>query len=720
MSKIHKIKHHVHHHKEKIKHHVHHNTEKVKHHVHRHKERIGHHVRRRKESLPEVIFNKNLVILFLITLAIPLTVILASQEQDLKKKAAENEKPAVKGYIVEYNENSLSQEINIASVGINEKELKKVENTHEKNTEDVLNLIGESSSSTGTSEKAKSSKVIAKYINVINGVALDINSEQAEKIKKLPGVKAVYPNLEVKETIMQSVPLIGADKVWNLKDSTGSNITGKNVIIGVIDTGVDYTHQDLGGSLPGQTFNSKVIGGYDFINNDADPMDDKGHGTHVAGIAAGNGALKGVAPEAKIMAYKVLDSGGSGSFASVISGIDAAVGTRLDADATNDVSVINLSIGAYCGTTYSEGCGPDDILSQTVDRAASSGIISAVAAGNTGAVGPGTINTPGVARTAITAGSINKSKVISTFSSRGPVIVGSESYTKPDVVAPGEDICAAKLSSYSGENCFDSNHVLLNGTSMATPHVAGMAALVKQQNPSYNSSEIKYIIVQNATSLGSGYDANTQGKGMVDATKIFNLSVIPSLSPTPTKTPTPTPTKTPTPTPTKIPSATNTPTPIPLITTLNPLADAFVRSTSPDSNFGTATSLQIDTKPNEISYLKFNLSTLAGKTIVSAKLLIKVSDPTSKTLNLRRGATANWTETGITYNNRPGFEVIIRNFNAKTLNQVIELDVLNDVILRQGRVLTLAITTSGNEEGAFYSRESSSSSNIPKLVIEYR
>lgn len=177
--------------------------------------------------------------------------------------------------------------------------------------------------------------------------------------------------------------------------------------------------------------------------------------------------------------------------------------------------------------------------------------------------------------------------------------------------------------------------------------------------------------------------------------------------------PTPTPTETPTPT------FTPTPTPAPLKMTLNVAADAFVRFSSPNKNFGKSTSMEVDSNPNEISYLKFNLINLAGKKIVSAKLRLKVSDSSAKLLNLRRGSNVDWSETGITYNNRPGFDAIIRSFNTTAANSIIELDVKNAVSLRKGGKLYLGITSTGDDTGAFYSRESASS-NRPQLVVEYR
>mgnify|MGYP001602361079 CR=1 FL=1 len=168
-------------------------------------------------------------------------------------------------------------------------------------------------------------------VDVFNGVSLkNVNVENLKEIKKDSDVKAVYLDNVVTVNLMDSVQLIQADKVWSLLDINGANVTGEGITIAIIDTGVDYNHPDLGGCLG---VGCKVVGGYDFVNSDPNPIDDHGHGTHVAATAAGkkssvlssNDSLNGVAPGANILAYKVLDSGGSGSFSDVIAGIEQAV-----------------------------------------------------------------------------------------------------------------------------------------------------------------------------------------------------------------------------------------------------------------------------------------------------------------------------------------------------------------------------------------------------------
>ncbi len=399
--------------------------------------------------------------------------------------------------------------------------------------------------------------VISEWNSVFNGIVLNVSAEEAEKIKEIPGVKSVSPNLEVYATLMDSVPLIGANQVWRLdKDGNNCNnsgkecLTGKGIRIGIIDTGIDYTHPDLGGCTSSQFLAGgclKVVGGYDFVNRDNDPMDDHGHGTHVAGIAAGNGlgGLKGVAPDAKLYAYKVLNSGGSGSFEQVISGIERAVDPNQDGDFSDHVDVISMSLGGNCGGFYYDDCGPNDPGSQAVNNAVDTGVIAVIAAGNAGPESF-TIGTPGTAKKAITVGAtykkdyptgfnkdINpKTDNITYFSSRGPV---RDYFNKPDIVAPGALICSARYDSIypEGENkyykpCLDNKHIQLAGTSMAAPMVAGAAALLKQKHPDWTPDDIKYLIKNTAINLN--YNSLIQGSGRINLTKAVEINQKPIIA----------------------------------------------------------------------------------------------------------------------------------------------------------------------------------------------
>lgn len=203
-----------------------------------------------------------------------------------------------------------------------------------------------------------------------------------------------------------------------------------------------------------------------------------------------------------------------------------------------------------------------------------------------------------------------------------------------------------------------------------------------------------------------------------------------SVTPTP-EDPTPTPFLTDEPTPTPVPFTPTptprpvTPTPVPLtpavkIIKLNAVADSFVRSTEPSKNFGTINNLQNDLSPDEISYLRFNLSALAGKTIRSARLILTVGDTTNSSLNLRRGTDASWGENTINYNNRPAFDYTITSFTAKTLNSKVTLDVKGTVNLKKGKNVTFGIKSLSDDAGAFYSKEYSNTLYRPQLVVEYQ
>ena len=446
-----------------------------------------------------------------------------------------NDELSYKGYIVELTADpliiqkqqyasrsrSLSSSMSAKQINTIKKNLNTSRNTFKKR---ALSTLSKTSVVTGNAVSGKVLQVLGEYSLIFNGLALNITSAEAEKIKKISGVKAVYPNYIVHAVLSDSVPMINADDVWNL-DSNGNNcatsgkqcLTGKGITIGIIDTGVDYTHQDLGGCFG---TNCKVVGGYDFVNNDNNPMDDMGHGTHCAATAAGNGILKGVAPDAKIYAYKVLDSSGSGYNEDIISAIERATDPNQDGDTSDHLDIISLSLGGKGN--------PDDPTSKAIDNAVSAGVVAVIAAGNSGP-SEQTIGSPGTARKAITIGAMDKLNQLAYFSSRGPVIWTDEfgnqkSLMKPDVVAPGVYICAAyakDISIWNNRKCLDNTHVAISGTSMATPHVAGAVALIKQAHPSWTPEEIKSALKNTAVSLGPPdvhliYPTVQQGTGKID------------------------------------------------------------------------------------------------------------------------------------------------------------------------------------------------------------
>jgi subtilisin family serine protease len=268
-----------------------------------------------------------------------------------------------------------------------------------------------------------------EFHKLFSGVQLEVPRKYISYIAGLDYVKKIHIDNQVHIYLDESVPLIKADKVW-----TSMNNKGKGIRISIIDTGIDYFHEALG-----QGFGSayKVIGGHDFVNSDNDPMDDNGHGTHVAGIVAANSStLKGVAPEASLVGCKALDASGSGYTSTIIEAIEYSIDPNNDGDFSDAVDIINLSLGGY-GT-------PDDPLSTAVNNAAALGVVVCAAAGNNGLLGFFTIGSPGCAEKAITVGNSTKLEILASSSATGPTI--NNFYIKPDVLAPGTDIKSCKLS----------------------------------------------------------------------------------------------------------------------------------------------------------------------------------------------------------------------------------------------------------------------------------
>ncbi len=449
------------------------------------------------------------------------------------------------GYIVEFKPSS--QIAGIAALS----EKVAIESVHERAKQDILSLVQQEittkSQQAGIAAVATPTAkqiVINEYQVVFNGMAVNVDAEVAKKIEKLDYVEKVWPNRIVHALLMDTVPLIKANEAWRMnapgKTCSGTPetcLTGKGVKVAVIDTGVDYTHPDFGSCTKDQFVAgscAKVISGFDFVNKDNDPMDDQGHGTHVAGTIAGNGALKGIAPDASIIAYKVLDSRGSGTWIDIIAAIDRATDPNGDNNSADHFDIISLSLGG-------SGGDPDDPSSRAIDTAVSKGVVAVIAAGNSGPSAQ-TVGSPGTARKAITVGATYKKDYDSTigrdinprvdqityFSSRGPVVWDNKIVNKPDIVAPGALICAARYDSIYPEGqhpfykpCLDDKHVQMMGTSMATPVVSGVVALVKQKHPDWTPEQIKTALKNTANDLG--LPATVQGMGRVDAQRAASL-----------------------------------------------------------------------------------------------------------------------------------------------------------------------------------------------------
>ncbi len=353
----------------------------------------------------------------------------------------------------------------------------------------------------------------ADYYWSFSGFAVkNLTPSDVERIRNQPNVKSVHKSKLYHTTMIDVIPLLDINTVWTTPSPVEGYLDGTGVKIGVIDTGIDYTHSDFGSCTTQQFLANqceKVVGGYDFANNDSDPMDDMGHGTHVAGTIAANGtaggqSFKGVAPNAKLYALKVFGANGGASEQDILSAIEWAIDPNQDGNNEDHLDVINLSLG---------GVGdPDDKMSLAIDRAADNGVVSVISAGNEGAFF--SVGSPGTARKAITVGATYKKDYLGSywdqtnpvvdqvtgFSSKGPVIFGEGlSLLKPDIVAPGALICATRWGTFTPGGkyvpCIDDEHILLAGTSMSAPVVAGTVALLKQANPNWTSEMIKSALI---------------------------------------------------------------------------------------------------------------------------------------------------------------------------------------------------------------------------------
>jgi len=340
--------------------------------------------------------------------------------------------------------------------------------------------------------------------HIITATAITIPSNRLYELPNIPWVEMVYEDHEVHAYLDSSVPVIKADTA-----RTTCNVTGSNVTIAVIDTGIDDAHESLDDMDDDPTTSDpKVIGFKDFVNFYPDPYDDHGHGTHCAGIAAGTGGssiYKGVAPDAKLVGVKVLNSGGYGSESAVIAGIDWAVQNKDD----YGIKIISMSLGR---DNNNDGTTP---MALACDAAVDAGIVVSVAAGNAGMWGSKTVGDPACAKKVITVGAIDDDMDIAYFSSRGPTADGR---IKPEVCAVGVDVTSAEAETGNG-------YIPHSGTSMSTPHVAGVAALMLEYNPNLAPLEVREILMDTAMDRGRAGPDNDYGWGVVDSMSALLLSL---------------------------------------------------------------------------------------------------------------------------------------------------------------------------------------------------
>nr|WP_052478357.1 S8 family serine peptidase [Kibdelosporangium sp. MJ126-NF4]CEL17877.1 putative proteinase [Kibdelosporangium sp. MJ126-NF4]CTQ90899.1 putative proteinase [Kibdelosporangium sp. MJ126-NF4] len=328
---------------------------------------------------------------------------------------------------------------------------------------------------------------------IVSGDAMTAAKGQSwQALKARP--EKIWLDGKRKLALAESVPQVGAPAAWQ------SGFTGKGVTVAVLDTGIDATHPDFAGRIADRR---------DFTGGKN--VDDKiGHGTHVASTIAGSGAAsngkyRGVAPDATLVIGKVCGEQLCPESA-IIAGMEWAAREK-------KARVVNLSLG-----------GPDseevDPLEETVNElSAETGALFVVASGNSGPRA-GSVSSPSTADAALAVGAATKQDEEAWFSSRGPRIDGA---VKPEIAAPGMGIVAA-LARNSGGDPIDESYTMASGTSMATPHVAGAAALLAQQRPTSRGAELKSTLVSSAQPLP--LDAHQIGAGRLDASRAVKQSVV--------------------------------------------------------------------------------------------------------------------------------------------------------------------------------------------------
>ncbi len=370
-----------------------------------------------------------------------------------------------------------------------------IQTEHQQFKNNFTRLSGNSIS--GRTTNSTTPIVHHEFITVYNGFAITTTQSVADQIRQLPYVAQVIEDRKVKTNYSDNNNAIYAPQAWQQFDATGKNIT-----IGIIDTGIDYNHPDLGQGI-GAGF--KVVGGYDFVNGDNDPMDDHGHGTHVAGIAAANGvSFKGVAPDAKLMAYKVLTSEGWGYDSWIMAAIERSADPDQNPNTDDALDVVSMSLG--------RAPVANDPMAEAVNNAVAKGIVFTIAAGND--YDYFTVGSPGIAEKAITVAAVDNNGFTAPFSSKGPV--AGTLALKPDVAAPGVDI----NSTFPNQQ-----YESLSGTSMATPHVAGAAALILEKHPDWTPEMVKGALM-NSANPSMALNAWDQGAGMINVLEALKVNSV--------------------------------------------------------------------------------------------------------------------------------------------------------------------------------------------------
>ncbi len=333
----------------------------------------------------------------------------------------------------------------------------------------------------------------------IHAIAAEVPAHSIEKIAHHHMIQ--YINYDAKVFKCMDIASLSIDSDF----VNDAGYTGKGIGIAIVDTGV-FPHDDL--TKP----TNRIIAFKDFVNEQSIPYDDDGHGTHVAGIIAGNGYVqeryKGVAPEANIIAVKALDETGSGNTSDIL----AALQWIVDNKEIYNIKVVCMSFGSATSSSYRQ-----DPLSQGASALVENSLTAVVAAGNSGP-NRRTITSPGTSPAVITVGATDDNRTssieddfIAEFSSRGPTLDG---FIKPDVVAPGVDIMSLS-------NKGPTSYASYSGTSMAAPMVAGAVALLYEKYPQLSPVQIKSKLIKSSIVIERNRYA--QGAGIINIKRALDV-----------------------------------------------------------------------------------------------------------------------------------------------------------------------------------------------------
>lgn len=348
---------------------------------------------------------------------------------------------------------------------------------------------------------------------ILNATILNADSQMIQALQQLPVVRRVLP-LTNQAALINPMP--GQQNTQNTSEFTYGlikmgipeirtqfpQIVGSNVRVGILDTGIDASHPDLKG---------KVVTYRNFMSDGGQaPMDDHGHGTHVAGtIAGGNasGRSIGVAPNVKLIIGRIIGRSGAATEANILLALQWMTDPDGNPDTQDAVHVVSNSWG-YNGR-FNNRDPQDDPHCAVLNRMRAMNVLPVFAAGNEGP-GANTLRVPGACPDSFTVGATDSRDAAASFSSRGPAKWKTVEVAKPDISAPGVNTISSKPGG---------GYVTMSGTSMATPHVAGVVALIKQARPQLNQAQLQEALTKTAVDLGAAGPDLTFGFGRTDAAK---------------------------------------------------------------------------------------------------------------------------------------------------------------------------------------------------------